>query len=111
MSGQSVETTVDSELARFYLEHHLRHDDADSLLAQRIDNILNEVKPNPYDRGTLKQLSQRLSVDFAAIYFASTLYKRAANKQAQDAFHSFVKTLADPGIVSPRKERYALMRI
>lgn len=97
VAGQSVETTVDSEVARFYFEHYLRDDGSDGLLAQRIDSILHEVKPDPYDGETLKQLSQRLSVDFAAIYFAATLYNRAANKQAQDSFHAFVKTLADPG--------------
>lgn len=96
VAGQSLSTTVDSELARFYVEHHLRGDGSDSAHAQVIDSSLREVKPDPYDRETLKQLSQRLSIDFAAIYFASALYERPNNKRAQDAFHAILRTLTDP---------------
>jgi hypothetical protein len=46
VAGQSITTTVDSELARFYLEHHLRGDGSDSALAQVIDKSLREVKPD-----------------------------------------------------------------
>lgn len=104
IAGQAVVTTVDSEAARFYLEHDLHSDSPDSTLAQTIESCLREVKPDPCDRETLKQLSGCLSVDFAAIYFARALYERPAHKQTQDAYHAVLKTLVDSaGQATPPK--------
>ncbi len=34
------------EVARFYLEHYLHNDRSDDVLAQRIDGIVRQVKPD-----------------------------------------------------------------
>jgi hypothetical protein len=95
VAGQRVETTVDSEAAHYYLDHHL--DRTDDKVSQKIEVALRKAGADPYDRESLERLSEGLSVDLAALYFAADLYARPANGRAQDAFHATLKDLENPG--------------
>lgn len=88
VAGQRVATTVDSDVARYYLGHYLHGDRSDRDLVQAIERALLEQEADPYDREALERLSRRLSTDFATIHFVARLYERAANRRAQDAFHA-----------------------
>lgn len=96
LAGQPVATTVDSQLAKYYLEHYLpgQHSNADNDRA--IDGALRELKADPSDPEALRQLSQRFSVDFAAIHFVARLYESPANYQGQEAFHTYLEKLTHP---------------
>lgn len=91
LAGQKIETTVDSQIARYYLEHYLRNNRSNSEFDNKIDNLFqgqNAVIPG---REYLKNLSRETSVDFATLYLAKSILKIETNY----SFHlKFKKELA-----------------
>jgi hypothetical protein len=67
---QSIETRVDSEVARYYLGNYLAGEHSDAALDERIDSVYQSANGALPDRFELKQLSDEFSVDFAALYLA-----------------------------------------
>lgn len=97
LAGEAVATTVDSDRARVYLEEVLAGGGAESAAAREVESALREVAPDPYDRESLRRLSERLSLDAATIFFVAALYEQPANRRVQDAFHALVEQLAATG--------------
>lgn len=86
-AGRLIITTVDSPLAKYYLEHYLpggkTRVDPDSL----IENIETGAAANGLpSREYLKSLAQRHSVDFAALILWQRLLRDPANRPVQDVF-------------------------
>jgi hypothetical protein len=94
IAGQRVDTTVDSPVARYYLERYLEGDRSDGALVQAIQGALAEGPAEPHDREGLGRLARRLSTDLATLHFVARLYERPANRRAQDAFHANLRRLA-----------------
>ena len=86
-AGQIVETTVDSQIAKYYFENYLQakktNPDFD-LLIDEIHDVPHHTVPS---REQLKVLSDRMSVDFAALYLANYLLKADNNQPFQDTFN------------------------
>jgi len=93
LGGQSVATTVDSPIAKYYLEHYLRGDRSNHEFDRAISEVLQEPAADPSDAAALTRLSRRFSADFATIYFAARLYDMPANHRAHDAFHAHLRQL------------------
>src|SRR5262245_1941906 len=72
VAGQTIETRVDSEVARYYLGSYLAGERSDAVLDARIDSVYQNADGLP-DRNELKHLSDDFSVDFAALYFADQI--------------------------------------
>lgn len=92
VAGQRVATTVDSELARYYLEHRA----AGRRLDTKLDRALDEALAGPVDPAdgdALARLSRRTSPDLATLYFVARLHEMPANGRAQDAFHEALRAL------------------
>jgi len=108
LASQYVATTVDSDLAKYYLEHYLLDHRANTGYDTVIDDALQEEQADPSDRETLKQLSQQFSTDFATIHFVARLYDTPANRRTQDAFHAYLHHFTTPGTtpVVPLPEAY-----
>lgn len=86
VGGQMIESRVDSEAARYYLEHYLTGERADAALDERIDRVYQNANGHLPDRDELKHLSDDFSVDFAALYFADQIARIPANRRFQIAF-------------------------
>ena len=108
LAGQHVATTVDSELAKYYLEHYLSGERSNPDYDRAIDSALKEMNADPSDTEALRQLSQRFSTDFATIHFVAQLYGTPANRRAQEEFHTFLQKLTTPAVVPvvPKPEAY-----
>ena len=86
VGGQTIETRVDSEAARYYLASYLagKHDDA--ALDERIDRVYESVQSNLPDRSELKRLSDDFSIDFAALYLFDRIARTPVNRSFRSAF-------------------------
>ena len=86
VGGQTIETRVDSEAARYYLEHYLPGNRTDAALDERIDRVYQSANGYLPDRTDLKHLSDDFSVDFAALYFADQIARIPVNRRFRSAF-------------------------
>jgi hypothetical protein len=83
---QTIETRVDSEAARYYVEYYLTAKGTDGALDDRIDRVYQSANRGLPDRGELKRLSDEFSVDFAALYLADQITNVPVNRRFRIAF-------------------------
>ena len=83
---QNIETRVDSETARYYLESYLAGKRNDAALDERIDRVYQSANGGLPDRRELKRLSDEFSVDFAALYLADQIIHTPVNRRFRIAF-------------------------
>jgi hypothetical protein len=81
IGGQTIETRVDSEVARYFLADYLAGRHTDSVLDKRIDGIYQKSDPGLPNRQDLKKLSEDFSVDFAALYLADRIARVPTNRR------------------------------
>jgi hypothetical protein len=86
VAGQTIETRVDSEVARYYLGSYLAGERSDAVLDARIDSVYQNADGSLPDRNELKHLSDDFSVDFAALYFADQIDRVPVNRRFRSAF-------------------------
>src|SRR5574342_774051 len=86
VGGQLIETRVDSEVARYYLENYLAGKRADAPLDERIDQVYQNSNSHLPNRDDLKKLSDDFSVDFAALYLADQIARVPDNRRFRSAF-------------------------
>lgn len=86
VGGQAIESRVDSEAARYYLEDYLAGKHTDEVLDDRIDRVYQGANGHLPDRNDLKHLSDDFSVDFAALYFADQIARVPVNRRFRRAF-------------------------
>jgi hypothetical protein len=92
-AGQSIITTVDSPLAKYYLEHYLPGGKTQPELDSLIENIEAGTAGGLVSREYLKSLAQRHSVDFAALILWQRLRRDPASRPVQDVFAREVSML------------------
>ena len=83
---QTIETRVDSEVARYYLGSYLAGERSDAALDERIDRVYQSTNGSLPDRNELKHLSDEFSVDFAALYLADQIAHIPVNRRFRRAF-------------------------
>ena len=86
LGGQTIETRVDSPIARYYLADYLREARSEPRLDARIDTVYRNGGSTLPDRAELKRLSDELSMDFAALYFADRLASIPENRRWRTAY-------------------------
>jgi len=86
VGGQVIETRVDSEVARYYVENYLAGKRSDALLDERIDRVYQSADGDLPDRDDLKKLSDDFSIDFAALYLADQIDRVPVNRRFRTAF-------------------------
>jgi hypothetical protein len=86
VGGQTIDTRVDSEVARYYLGSYLAGEHSDTALDERIDRVYHGANGQLPDRGQLKHLSDDFSVDFAALYFADQIARVPVNRRFRSAY-------------------------
>src|SRR6185369_3385552 len=90
--GHRLETTVDADIARYFVERYLPGQRADSDLDRRIEKVLLGHRGVP-DRNELGRISDSTSPDFAALYLALRLHEVPDNRDLQDRFEANVVRL------------------
>src|ERR1700756_4711717 len=65
LAGEPISTTVDSGLAKYYLENFLSRTAANSELDRRITDIKQRFEKRPLDWLTLREISAETTPDFA----------------------------------------------
>src|SRR5215470_13526503 len=86
VGGQVINTRVDSEVARYYVENYLAGKRSDALLDERIDRVYQNANGALPNRDDLKKLSDDFSVDFAALYLADQISRAPGNRRFRRAF-------------------------
>ena len=88
LANTAISTTVDSELARYYLAFSSGQRAGNSSLAERIADIEQSFAKHPLDRVTLREISQETSPDFASIYFVGRCLADHTNERFQAGYFS-----------------------
>lgn len=91
--GEAVSTTVDSKIARYYLEHYLQGEKHDPVLDDKIDEIYERQNSSIPTRDELRFLSNEYSVDFATLFFADRLQANVDNEEIQNQFNHFLNDI------------------
>jgi hypothetical protein len=86
VGGQTINTRVDSEVARYYVGSYLAGERNDAVLDERIDRVYRSANGHLPDRDELKHLSDDFSVDFAALYFADQIARVPVNQRFRRDF-------------------------
>jgi len=92
--GQRVETSVDSEIARYYLESYSQGKYENRGLDEKISALYRTNGKSVPSREELKEISQAFSVDFAALFLADRLLNNECNKDLNQHFERYVKNEA-----------------
>jgi hypothetical protein len=86
VGSRTIETRVDSDVARYYLASYLAGERGDAALDERIDKIYRRASNGLPDRNELKQLSEEFSIDFAALHLADRIAGIPVNQKFSSAF-------------------------
>lgn len=95
LAGQDAQTTVDSQVAAYYLEHYLSGHRSNPAFDTLLDAELGGSSVDPSDHEAMKRLSQRFSTGLATVHFAARLHNSPDNLRAQEAFHAHLQRLRD----------------
>lgn len=105
--GERVETTVDSPIARYYLEHYLAGVRTDEAMHARIDEVLREFGAARHpSRDDLARLARATSIDFAALFLAQRLMADKCNRAVNEAF---TQALATGSLPTATASRYVVL--
>ena len=86
LANTRISTTVDSELAKYYLELSSGHIPGSQSVAERITAIERRFGAEHLDWLTLKELSKETSPDFATIFFINRCLSDHTNKRFQSGY-------------------------
>lgn len=86
IAGQTLESRVDSEIARYYLANYLAGNPATPALDSRIDQVYAQINGHIPDHNELKEISNELSPDFAALFFADEIARKPQNRRLRELF-------------------------
>ncbi len=84
---ESIQTTVDSKAAQYYLNHYLQGDRLDFELDREIDHVYQKYDAPLPTRDQLRQISKKFSNDFAALFLVDRLWADERNRNIQRSFH------------------------
>ncbi len=90
--GEAIDTTVDSDIARYYLDTYLQGNRLKpeyDLQIDRVYTIQGSVLPT---RDDLKKISAEFSIDFASLFFLDQLMLQQKNQLAQQKFYEYLTT-------------------
>jgi hypothetical protein len=100
----AIDTTVDSESAKYYLENYLSGKAEDSVLQQKIEALEKHSISALPTRDDLKQISEEFSVDFAALFFANRLLLQSGNPELQKQYLQNLSKVRSGNHQFPRKD-------
>lgn len=100
LAGEMIDTPVDSEAARYYLEEYLqgqrRQPEIDRALAEADHRVGGGIP----GRDELQALTQQFSTDLAALYFATKVLAQPQNRHFRAIFRAEMEKIRS-GTVAP----------
>ncbi len=93
LAGQQIRTTVDSEVARYYLEHYLARERVDPELHTRLRSAERQIRNVRFTGSILREISQQFSPDLATLLFTHELLRRHENIEIYRAFRRETRRL------------------
>jgi hypothetical protein len=107
---ENLETSVDSPVAKYYLEQYLQGRNTDPVLHARIDALYQGQADRVPSRDELKTLADQYSVDFAAIFFAEHVHAQEQNRAIQQAFNDYLGNgVTAPGLRQAHLDKYLFL--
>lgn len=97
IQGQSLNSTVDSPLARYYLENYLAGQRSSPEWDAKLDQLHAESDHIFRDHARLRTLSEQYSVDTMALFFAHRLLEQPGNQEIQAEFERQLQTMKSAG--------------
>lgn len=113
IAGRPIRTTVDSDIAKYFLEHYLKGERSRPELDTVIEAIRRDVGNSVPSRSFLKFITESYSTDFAALILWQSLLRHSENRQVQSMFlQEFSQLKVDaqetPARFSPNKPDYLI---
>jgi hypothetical protein len=93
LAGEPISTTVDSGLAKYYLENSLSRTAANSEWDRRITGIEQRFEKRPLDWLTLREISAETTPDFATVFFIKHSLSNSRNARLQKAYWQEVRRI------------------
>ncbi|HEX6564254.1 MAG TPA: hypothetical protein VF020_08220 [Chthoniobacterales bacterium] len=116
LAGKPTNTTVDSKLAKYYLENSLAGSWKTPGLDHQITEIDERYRAAPLDPQTLKAISRSASPDFAALFLIKQLLSSPRNLKFQTDYLAETKRIKSDlkrnkwsEIVAPALRRYEVL--
>ena len=107
--GYEIETTVDSDSAKYYLENYLTGKVTDLQLQRKIE-MLEQANPETLPtRDDLKAISKDFSIDFAALHFVHRLLSQPGNPELQKQYLANLKNIRSQSIQFPKKNTVIML--
>ncbi|UCE64004.1 MAG: hypothetical protein JSU59_02320 [Nitrospirota bacterium] len=88
---ETVRTTVDAEIARYYLENYLQGKRNNPSFDKKIDRLYQKQGSAHPTREELKEISRTFSVDFATLFLADRLLAIEENQKLHKRFNQFLQ--------------------
>ena len=90
--GIAVDTKVDSDVARYYLEQHLQGTHSNPVLTDAIERLHTVLGQGIPTREELRKISHDFSVDFASLFLVHQLLKDECNRQINADFQRLLSS-------------------
>jgi hypothetical protein len=88
VAGQEVNTTLDPEIARYYLEECLTGTGGRGCTDRAIHEALALADSLPLSNELLQDLTKKFSPDFATLHFVERVHRDPRNRRLQEAFRT-----------------------
>lgn len=111
LAGVRIETTVDSDVARYYVEDYLAGHNTNASLHARIDTLHAEYASHLPDRYELKAIADELSLDFASLFLTQVVTQHGPNRLIQARFNAEVSRLQAKGSLELESTPYEVIFI
>ena len=116
VAEKAISTTVDSELAKYYLKNHSTGEATNPTWDARIADIEQRFKSRPLNWSELKEISDETSPDFATLFFIRQTLSDTTNERFQTNYAQEVKRVKSrtrlsgwAGIVRSELKQYKLL--
>lgn len=86
IAGHPIHTTVDSDIAKYFLERYLKGERSRPELDAMIETVEHNIGNSVPTRSFLKSIAESHSTDFAALVLWQSLLRHSGNRQAQSMF-------------------------
>jgi hypothetical protein len=91
--GYPIETTVDDERAKLYLEDYLQGKPVPAQLQQKFASLDTENLNQLPTRETLQKISAEFSLDFGALFFMNRLLKQPGNPELNRRYQQHLENV------------------
>ena len=109
LHGEDIDTSLDSPMATYYLSNYLQGDRSDPLIDLKIDALHDqEFKDVLPDRDKLMRISERYSVDVAALFFADLVARDSKSAAFRARYDHYLSNI-DAEQQSDRYNRYVIL--